>query len=113
MKIIHIAFGDSAYGSLKSVLQKSNEHQNEQIICINEDFSIGPIYKLETHEGMQQRKQWLKDLLIKTGPASEQDYLDWIEAVLQNNVQVANEIPNDSKVILWHGYNTSDEIGLR
>ncbi|NQX71338.1 DUF1835 domain-containing protein [Paenibacillus alba] len=113
MNVIHISFGDSAHGNLKNVFQKSNKHQNEQIICINEDFSIGPIYKLESNEGMQKRKQWLKELFIKTGPASDPDYLDWIETILKSNSQVALEIPSNSKVILWHGGNTSDEIGLR
>ncbi|OAB33785.1 DUF1835 domain-containing protein [Paenibacillus glacialis] len=113
MDVVHISFGDSAYGSLKNIFQKSNEHQNEQIICINEDFSIGPIYKLESNEEMQKRKQWLKKLLIKTGPASDTDYLDWIETIHKSDSQIASKVPNDSKVILWHGGNTSDEIGLR
>ncbi|OAB29933.1 hypothetical protein PMSD_19130 [Paenibacillus macquariensis subsp. defensor] len=114
MNVIHISFGDSAHGNLKNVFQKSNKHQNEQIICINEDFSIGPIYKLESNEGMQKRKQWLKELLTQIGPVSDTDYLDWIETtILKSNSQLAIEIPSNSKVILWHGGNTSDEIGLR
>ncbi|MFJ7365916.1 DUF1835 domain-containing protein [Peribacillus frigoritolerans] len=113
MNVIHISFGDSACGNLKSAFHKSKEHQNEQIICINKDFSIGPIYKLESNEGMQERKQWLKEVLTKTGPASERDYLDWIETTLKKNSQIATEVPTDSKVILWHGGNVSDEIGLR
>ncbi|MGW6193323.1 DUF1835 domain-containing protein [Bacillus cereus] len=113
MNVIHISFGDSSYRNLKSVFHKSNQHQNEQIICINEDFSIGPIHKLELNEGMQERKQWLKEMLTKTGPVSDKDYLDWIETILKKNSQIATDVPNDSKIILWHGNNTSDEIGLR
>lgn len=60
MNVIHISFGDSAYGNLKYAFQQRNEYKNEKIICINEDFSIGPIYKLESTEGMQERKQWLR-----------------------------------------------------
>ncbi|WP_241138473.1 DUF1835 domain-containing protein [Bacillus mycoides] len=113
MNVIHISFGDSSYRNLKGVFHKSNQHQNEQIICINEDFSIGPIHKLELNEGMQERKQWLKEMLTKTGPVSDKDYLDWIETILKKNSQIATDVPNDSKIILWHGNNTSDEIGLR
>lgn len=113
MKVIHITLGDSAYENLKNVFHKSNEHQNEKIICINEDFSIGPIYKLESNEGLQRRKQWLKEVLTKTGSTLDKDYLDWIEIILKRNSQIAIEVPTDSKVILWHGSNTSDEIGLR
>ncbi|HDR7454439.1 TPA: DUF1835 domain-containing protein [Bacillus cereus] len=113
MNVIHIAFGDSAYENLKSALNNSKEHQSEQIICINEDFSIGPIYKLESNEGIQVRKQWLKEVLTKTGSALDKDYLDWIETTLNKNSNIATEVPKNSKVILWHGENASDEMGLR
>ncbi|MEH6935970.1 DUF1835 domain-containing protein [Bacillus sp. JJ783] len=113
MNVTHITFGDSAHGNLKYVFQKNNEYKNEKVICINEDFSIGPIYKLESTEGMQERKQWLKEVLTTIGPTSELDYLDWIETILKQNPQIVEEIPSSSKVILWHGENVSDAIGLR
>ncbi|WP_282082061.1 DUF1835 domain-containing protein [Bacillus cereus] len=83
MKVIHISFGDSAHENLKSIFHKSNEYQNEQIICINEDFLAGPIYKLESNEGVQERKQWLKEVLTKTGSTLDKDCLDWIETILK------------------------------
>lgn len=55
MNTIHIGFGDSACGILKSAFSESNEYKNEQIINISDDFSIGPIYKLEVNEGIQER----------------------------------------------------------
>ncbi|PFL59149.1 hypothetical protein COJ27_24125 [Bacillus cereus] len=113
MSVIHIGFGDSACGNLKSAFSKNNEYKNEQIICINEDFSIGPIYKLESNKGIQERKQWLKEVLTKTGSILDKDYLDWIETTLNKNSHIAKEVPTDSKVIIWHGDNTSDQIGLR
>ncbi|MDA2141267.1 DUF1835 domain-containing protein [Bacillus cereus group sp. Bc256] len=113
MNVIHIGFGDSACGNLKSAFSKNNEYKNEQIICINEDFSIGPIYKLESNEGLQERKQWLKEVLTKTGSILDKDYLGWIEITLNKNSHIAKEIPTDSKVIIWHGDNASDQIGLR
>lgn len=113
MKVIHISFGDSAYENLKNVFHKSNKHQNEQIICINEDFSVGPIYKLDSNKGVQERKQWLKEVLTKTGLTIDKDFLDWIETILKRNSQIALEVPANSKVILWHGNNTSDKIGMR
>ncbi|PEX88141.1 DUF1835 domain-containing protein [Bacillus cereus] len=113
MNIIHITFGEAAYGNLKNIFHKRNENTNEKIICINEDFSIGPIHKLETAVGMQERRKWLKELLTKTGPVSDIDYLDWIETVLKSNSHITTEVSNESKVILWYGNNPSDEIGLR
>ncbi len=56
--------------------------KTKKIICINEDFSIGPIYKLESNEGLQERKQWLKEVLTKTGSILDKDYLGWIEITL-------------------------------
>lgn len=113
MSVIHIGFGDSACGNLKSAFSKNNEYKNEQIICINEDFSIGPIYQLESNKGIQERKQWLKEVLTKTGSILDKDYLDWIETTLNKNSHIAKEVPTDSKVIIWHGDNASDQIGLR
>ncbi|EJR91048.1 hypothetical protein IKE_05722 [Bacillus cereus VD196] len=113
MNVIHIGFGDSACGNLKSAFNKSNKLQSEQIICINEDFSIGPIYKLESNEGIQERKQWLKDVLTKRDSILDKDYLEWIETTLNKNSHITTEVPTDSKVIIWHGDNASDEIGLR
>ncbi|HDR4712711.1 TPA: DUF1835 domain-containing protein [Bacillus cereus] len=113
MGAIYITFGDSAYGNLKHAFQQKNEYKNAKIICVNEDFSIGPINKLGSIEGMQERKQWLKDVLTTIGPATDLDYLDWIETTLQQNSHIAEEIPSHSKVILWHGENASDAIGVR
>ncbi|MGE6539135.1 DUF1835 domain-containing protein [Bacillus luti] len=113
MNTIHIGFGDSACGNLKNAFSKNNEYKNEQIICINEDFSIGPIYKLQSNEGIQERKQWLKEVLTKTGSTLDKDYIDWIETTLNKNLNIAADVPTDSKVIIWHGENVSDEIGLR
>lgn len=113
MNVAHISFGDSAYENLKYAFQQRDAYKNEKVICMNEDFSIGPIYKLESTEGMQERKQWLREVLTTIGPASDTDYLEWIETTLNKNSQISEEVPSDSKVILWHGENASDAIGLR
>ncbi|ETT86929.1 DUF1835 domain-containing protein [Bacillus mycoides] len=113
MNVIHITFGDSAYGNLKYTFQQRHEYKNEKVICVNEDFSIGPIYKLDSIEGMQERKQWLKEVLTTVGPASDLDYLDWIETTLKQSSQIIEEVPSGSKVILWYGENASDVIGVR
>ncbi|MEH6945443.1 DUF1835 domain-containing protein [Bacillus sp. JJ722] len=113
MSFIHITFGDSAYGNLKYAFQQRKEHKNEKIICINEDFSIGPIYKLESTEGMQERKQWLREVLTTIEPVLNNDYLDWIGTTLKKNLQIAEEVATGSKIIIWHGEDPSDAIGLR
>lgn len=52
-------------------------------------------------------------MLIKTGSILDKDYVDWIETTLNKNSHIATEVPTDSKVIIWHGDNASDQIGLR
>ncbi|MCC8437367.1 DUF1835 domain-containing protein [Brevibacillus sp. M2.1A] len=42
MDKFHICFGLSAYGTLRSVFRKQNLLQTESIICIEDDFSVGP-----------------------------------------------------------------------
>lgn len=116
MKFVHVCFGISAYASLKYVLHNTNEHHNEQIICVEDDFSIGPVYKLDSSEGLRKRTQWIKELLLTTGSLKDQDYLSWIETTISSissNLSIITKIPNDSRVILWYGHNVSDAIGLR
>ncbi|CAM4112452.1 hypothetical protein BAMA_13660 [Bacillus manliponensis] len=114
MNTVHIVFGDSAAENVTSALRKSNQHKSEKVICMKEDFSIGPISKLECDEGIQVRKKWLGEVLKTIDPhfIKDSDDFEWIAETMRSNLQSVTEIPNDSKIVLWHGSNTSDKIGL-
>lgn len=52
-------------------------------------------------------------MLIKTDSIIDEEYIDWIENSLNKYSHLATEVPTDSKVMICHGENVSDEIGLR
>ena len=75
---------------------------------MNDDFSIG---SLNFTDGMRARKKWLKEVLTSTRQESNLDYVEWVEAKLKQNPKI-EEVPSNSKVVLWYGENASDVVGV-
>ncbi|MGG4453117.1 DUF1835 domain-containing protein [Brevibacillus porteri] len=112
MNKFHICFGLSAYGTLRSVFRKQNLLQTESIICIEDDFSVGPLHQLETATGMNERIEWIHSFFERVEAISPED-LTTVKAYLLRNLSFPAQIPDGSHVILWHGQNASDSIGIR
>ncbi|UED76893.1 DUF1835 domain-containing protein [Brevibacillus sp. DP1.3A] len=112
MNKFHICFGLSAYGTLRSVFRKQNLLQTESIICIEDDFSVGPLHQLETATGMNERIEWIHSFLKRVEAISLED-LTTVKTYLLRNLSFPAQIPDGSNVILWHGQNASDSIGIR
>ncbi|MFG0211942.1 DUF1835 domain-containing protein [Brevibacillus porteri] len=111
MNNFHICFGLSAYGTLRSVFRKQNLLQRDSIICIEDDFSVGPLHQLETTTGMNERVDWTLSFFRKTEPISVED-LTIVKESLLRSLTFPSQIPDGSNVILWHGQNASDSIGI-
>jgi len=112
MNKFHICFGLSAYGTLRSVFRKQNLLQTESIICIEDDFAVGPLHQLETATGMNERIEWIHSFFERVEAISPED-LTTVKAYLLRNLSFPAQIPDGSNVILWHGQNASDSIGIR
>ncbi|NRS16304.1 DUF1835 domain-containing protein [Brevibacillus sp. HB1.4B] len=112
MNKFHICFSLSAYGTLRSVFRKQNLLQTESIICIEDDFSVGPLHQLETATGMNERIEWIHSFFKQVEPISNED-LTTIKAYLLRNLTLPSQVPDGSSVILWYGQNASDSIGIR
>ncbi|MDR4998925.1 DUF1835 domain-containing protein [Brevibacillus parabrevis] len=111
MQTFHIGFGDSACGTLRVFLRAARLPGS--IICLRDDFSIGPIAHLTTEDGMEQRWQWFKNLLVATEPDFQED-LELFAQQFQQDRTFAADIPAGSTVVLWHGGRcTSDQLGIR
>lgn len=112
MSGIHIVFGESAYGNLHHAFKQCNEQQNTKIVRFMDGFSVGPIYNLDSVDGIQARKLWLKEVLTTISPELGDDYPDWVETQLTSiNLKLNTEIKKGDTVIIWHGDNASDKIG--
>lgn len=95
--MIHIIFGESAYGSLKFALK----NKKEEIIAFPGYLGEGPITRLTSTAGMEKRAKWLEqNFQIK-----DTDNLG--EAITRLQTL------KDCQVIVWASENAGEQFGLR
>ncbi|WP_155592192.1 DUF1835 domain-containing protein [Lysinibacillus cavernae] len=102
---VHVVFGDSSSGSLKLALKDMEE---EKVICLSDNFSIGPIWKLEEEEGLAQRHKWLMNHIN-----IDEDYLFKYQYVFKNTLLQIHAIPEHVRIIIWAGENSDEQTALR
>ena len=109
-KFIHIVFGDSAAGVLRHFLNKGESEFDGNIMNFRDDFSLGPLYEIDTEEGLKRRLEWFKRIFEKTGE------LDWFEEAARGIVDAYRKVillGQGANIIVWHGENASNQAGLR
>lgn len=109
-KFVHIVFGDSAAGTLNYFFQNNKNEFKGEIINFREDASIGPIYKIDTEDGLKKRIEWFKEILKEIYvnnyfKDTEKDFTD-----MYKNIK---NIEQGSKIVIWHGENSIDQVGFR
>ncbi|OMI26298.1 hypothetical protein BTA31_15925 [Bacillus haynesii] len=106
--IVHIAFGESAGGSINMMLKQLGGTQEKSLIVLPELFSIGPLQKLEVKEGRDNRYQWLKTHLNDRFHEFGERYSRFEEAV-----SALSGIPEQASVFIWPGDHAHEQTGLR
>lgn len=126
MAAIHIAFGESAARNLKAALKtyaqqfwQGDENHLEftlgaTVLTCSDEFAIGPIYEMDLPSGFYARLSWLGKFYEETFRPEQtlddvDDALEWISDFYKKLAW----IENDRKVILWHGDNVIDQMGIR
>ncbi|PEL14464.1 DUF1835 domain-containing protein [Bacillus sp. AFS017336] len=107
-KVVHILFGDSASGCLKIALKEMELQDEEKVISFSDLFSIGPVWQLHDHVGLNLRYEWIKDHLI-----FDDDYLDEYQDKFNHTTKMINEIPKNTKIMIWVGENSHEQTALR
>lgn len=107
---MHIVFGDSATGALKYYFGNNENEFKGKIINFREDHSIGPIYKIDTEVGLRKRIEWFEKMLKEV---LAYDYFENIDKEFIETYENIKNIEQDSKIIIWYGENTADQVGLR
>jgi hypothetical protein len=107
-KVIHILFGDSASGSLKSALKEMELQDEEKVISFSDMFSIGPVWQLHNNVGLNYRYQWIKNHLI-----IDDDYIDEYQQKFHHTTSMIHAIPKHTKIIIWVGDNSHEQTALR
>ncbi|HDX9577319.1 TPA: DUF1835 domain-containing protein [Bacillus pseudomycoides] len=105
-KHVHIIFGQSAAGSLKYALKKANI-QDEHVLVVSDNFSVGPLFYLDEEAGQVARKQWLQEKLPIEGYSYE-EYFSEINAVLEKLQAIPSRVP----ITIWTGNNPDEHVGL-
>jgi len=106
--VVHIAFGESAGGSINMMLKQSGGTQEKSLIVLPELFSIGPLQKLEVKEGRVNRYEWLKTYLN-----DRFHELGEIYSRFEDAVSALSRIQEQASVFMWTGDHAHEQTGLR
>src|SRR5699024_8872619 len=105
---VHIVFDLSSSGSLKIALREILAAEGEKVIAFSDIFSVGPIWRLHTEEGLKKRKEWLFYHINL-----EEGYIDdFGEEFVKIRSQI-DAIPDAIPIHIWYGDNAHEQTGLR
>ncbi|UFU00146.1 DUF1835 domain-containing protein [Radiobacillus kanasensis] len=99
---VHIVSSESAAGSLKVGLKKSNI-----VIGFPDSLSIGPLWKLNEKVGQTFRNEWLYEHINY-----EQDDYEY-ENKFTNTLREIEDIPQQVPIYIWYGNNVDEQTALR
>lgn len=105
---VHIVFGSSTAGSLKSVFRGTSYEQTEEIIELTDYFAEGPLKELDATEGFEKRCQWLKESY-----QWDSDHAEWYKKSLKEAFEKIQSIQPGQRVVIWTGENANEQTGLR
>ncbi|KAA2243028.1 DUF1835 domain-containing protein [Chitinophaga agrisoli] len=72
MSVLHIVFGQSSKPVLAAAFELDEKIKGD-ILCFEDDLSIGPLFILDTKDGQANRRQWWQQLAgIQPQPVAEQ-----------------------------------------
>jgi len=107
--LLHIVFGQSSVANLQAAFEL-DEQLTGEIRCFEEDFSVGPLFILDTPEGKENREQWWLQVqgimqqeenhdgqIVKPDPVKD----------LKNTLKEQPEL----QVWIWLGQNATDVSG--
>ncbi len=109
-KYVHIVFWDSAAGTLKYFFENNESEYKGEVINFREDHSTGPLFEIDTEKGLKKRIEWFEKMLKAV---SEYDYFKDIVKDFIDTYEDIKNIDLDSKIVIWCGENTVDQVGLR
>nr|WP_295870969.1 DUF1835 domain-containing protein [uncultured Chitinophaga sp.] len=126
MGLLHIVFGEAAIPVMTEAINMDEKMQGE-LLCFEDDLSVGPLFILDTKEGQANRRQWWQQIsatssqpqlqpeLLPETPATEAaapaveeasgdaDTLKALKASLKEDQEL--------EVWIWAGQNARDVCG--
>ncbi|WP_342041934.1 DUF1835 domain-containing protein [Bacillus sp. OTU2372] len=102
-KKVHIQFG---YPYLRQPLKELNLLEEEFIIAFNENFSIAPVYSLDTEKGQTDRFDWLKNNL------SNEYEVEYYKENFPRVISQLLSIPENVPIYIWVSENANEQTAL-
>jgi Domain of unknown function (DUF1835)/Protein of unknown function len=108
--MIHIVFNEADMGVLQKALELDETMQGD-VIQVKDDYAVGPLKDIYTAEGIEQRKQWWRELLaggdydglVEKGTVDDNKLVAELTERLQQNP--------DEKLWVWAAQNKHDVSG--
>lgn len=111
--VLHIVFGQSSAASLKAAFELDPVLQGE-LLCFEDDLSVGPLFILDTPDGRAARRQWWNQVQDIPEPVANED-APVVETPpepdpvkeLKGRLREEEEL----EVWIWAGQNATDVCG--
>lgn len=105
----NIVFGENTTGALKQALRDSIIEKESKIITFLDDFSIGPVWHLDSEIGITKRYEWLKNHIN----FEENKDITKFHNNFNNACLEIKTIPKNIPIIIWIGESSDEQTGLR
>ena len=96
--MIHLVFNEPDINVLQQAIEL-DESLTGEIVCIKDDFSVGPLYNIFIGDGIEARKKWWSEILVggdfelKLNDSESDDY--------QTVAQLVGTMRRDPDEIIW------------
>jgi Domain of unknown function (DUF1835)/Protein of unknown function len=107
--MIHIVFNEADTRVLKKAIEMDETLQGE-VIQVKDDYAVGPIADIYTAEGIENRKQWWREVLAGG------DYDGHVDKGEVDDIQLVSELVEklknpDAQIWIWAAQNKHDVSG--
>lgn len=120
MNTLHIVFGQSSAPALTAAFEL-DETLKGDMLCFEDDLSVGPLFILDTKDGQSNRRQWWQQLAgvqpqpqpvqeggqAEPGPEEEESG----DAELAKQLKARLKAEPELQVWIWAGQNARDVCG--
>ena len=116
MGLLHIVFGQSSVPVLQEAVAM-DEKMNGDILCFEDDLSVGPLFILDTKEGRAGRRQFWQQLagiepqLTMEGMTAPPDTEETDDAARFKTLKARLKEDPELEVWIWAGQNARDVCG--
>lgn len=121
--ILHIVFGQSSANNLKAAFEL-DPNLGGEILCFDDDLSVGPLFILDTPDGRRARKEWWTMMQAAVpAAAGTQAALEVEPAAPETAVAVPEDVDpvralkgrlreeEELSIWIWAGQNAADVCG--